>query len=121
MNWRLKMKFKLKETWAKINGWSNYEVSTYGNVRNIKTGKILKPTKHPNGYLAVTLYNNGKSKQLLIHILVAKAFLPDTGLNPDGSIMVGHHQVNHRDECKTNNNLLNLEWCDSKYNNYYRR
>ena len=113
------MRFKLKETWAKINGWPNYEVSTYGNVRNVKTRKMLKPFKAGNGYLQVELFNNGKSRYMKIHILVAKAFLPDTGRNPDGTIMIGHHQVNHRDECKTNNNLLNLEWCDSKYNNYY--
>ena len=115
------MRFKLKETWKQIKGFPNYEVSTYGNVRNVKTGKILKPfieTKQ-KPYLRVELFNNGKGNKLFVHVLVAKAFLPDTGRNPDGSIMVGHHQVNHRDECKTNNNLLNLEWCDSKYNNYY--
>ena len=113
------MKFKLKETWAKINGWPNYEVSTYGNVKNVKTKKILKPFKNLRGYLQVELFNNGKGHKLFVHVLVAKAFLPDTGRNPDGTIMVGHHQVNHRDECKTNNNLLNLEWCDNKYNSYY--
>ena len=114
------MRFKLKETWKAIKGFPNYEVSTYGNVRNIKTNKILKPfLRNNSGYLAVHLFNNGKYQTLFVHVLVAKAFLPDTNKNPDGTIMVGHHQVNHRDECKTNNNLLNLEWCDNKYNNYY--
>ena len=113
------MRFKLKETWAKINGWPNYEVSTYGNVRNVKTGKILKQRITPKGYLHVRLCNNKKSQEGYIHILVAKAFLPDTGRNPDGTIMVGYHQINHRDENKENNNVLNLEWCDSKYNLNY--
>ena len=113
------MRFKLKETWAKIKGFPNYEVSTYGNVRNVKTGKILKPHKTPCDYLQFKLFNNGKSQKLYIHVLVAKSFLPDTGLNPDGTIMIGHHQVNHRDENKENNNVLNLEWCDCKYNLNY--
>ena len=113
------MKFKLKETWKVIKGFPNYEVSTYGNVRNIKTKKMLKPFKNNYGYLQVQLFNNGKSQKLFVHVLVSKAFLPDTGRNPDGTIMIGHHQVNHRDECKINNNLLNLEWCDSRYNNYH--
>ena len=113
------MKFKLKETWKTIKGFPNYEVSTFGNVRNVKTGRILKPNKDKDNYLYVNLYNNGKFQSIKIHVLVTKAFLPDTGRNPDGTIMVGHHQVNHRDECKTNNNLLNLEWCDSKYNMNY--
>ena len=115
------MKFKLKETWKTINGFPDYEVSTYGNVRNIKTGKILKPfiKNKQQSYLKVNLYNNGKSKRLYVHVLVAKAFIPDTGHNPDGTLMVGHHQVNHRDENKQNNNVLNLEWTDYKYNLAY--
>lgn len=113
------MKFKLKETWKTINGFPNYEVSTYGNVRNVKTGKMLKPFKTGRGYLSVRLFNNGKDYQLYVHVLVAKAFLPDTGHNPDGTIMVGHHEVNHKDENKQNNNVLNLEWTDYKYNLAY--
>ena len=117
------MKFKLKETWKAIKGFPNYEVSTFGNVRNVKTKKMLKlyVRNQKSGYLAVRLFNNGKNYQLFVHVLVAKAFLPDTGHNPDGTLMKGYHQVNHRDECKTNNNLLNLEWCDSKYNNHYSK
>ena len=115
------MRFKLKETWKTINGFSDYEVSTYGNVRNVKTGKILKPfiKNKQKPYLRVQLFNNGKSQFLYVHVLVAKAFLPDNGRNPDGTIMVGHHQVNHRDENKQNNNVLNLEWTDYKYNLAY--
>ena len=113
------MKFKLKETWKVIKGFPNYEVSTFGNVRNVKTGKMLKQNKRPNGYLAVHLYNNGKKQILSVHVIVAKTFLPGTGKNPDGSIMVGHHEVNHRDENKQNNNLLNLEWTDRNYNLAY--
>ena len=115
------MRFKLKETWKVIKGFPNYEVSTYSNIRNAKTGKILKPiikNKQQN-YLRVNLYNNGKVHHLYVHVLVARAFIPDTGRNPDGSIMVGHHQVNHRDENKQNNNVLNLEWTDYKYNLAY--
>ena len=113
------MKFKLKETWKVINGFPDYEVSTYGNVRNAKTGNILKPIKNSRGYLHVKLFNNKKSQKLYVHVLIAKAFLPDTSHNPNGTLMIGHHQVNHRDENKRNNNLLNLEWCDCKYNLNY--
>ena len=115
------MRFKLKETWKAIKGFPNYEVSTYGNVRNIKTKKMLKPFVRykQKPYLTVELFNNGKGHKLYVHVLVAKAFLPDTNKNPDGTIMVGHHQVNHRDENKQNNNVLNLEWTDYKYNLAY--
>ena len=46
----------------------------------------------------------------LIHRLVAQTFLP----NP-----LNLPQLNHKDECKSNNIVSNLEWCDAKYNNNY--
>ena len=39
------------ETFVKIEGFDNYEVSNLGKVRNIKSGRILKPSLGNNGYL----------------------------------------------------------------------
>lgn len=102
----------MTEIWRDIKGYENlYKVSNLGNIISLKTNKILKPNKGSNGYLLVHLYNNGiRSKHLLIHRLVAEAFLP----NPNN-----YPQVNHKDENVSNNNVNNLEWCDSKYNNNY--
>jgi hypothetical protein len=32
----------MEETFRKIDGYENYEISDHGNVRNTKTGRILK-------------------------------------------------------------------------------
>ena len=45
------------ETYANITGFSNYQVSNYGNVKIVKTGKILKPGSS-RGYLYVILTDN---------------------------------------------------------------
>ena len=101
------------EIWCPIKGYENlYEVSDQGRVKSLKFGKerILKPGSDKDGYLIVGLCKNGEKKNLLVHRLVAKTFIP----NPDNL-----PEVNHKDEDKTNNKVSNLEFCDSKYNNNY--
>lgn len=105
--------------WREIDGFPNYMVSNTGEIKSLnynKTGKekVLIPHKLSNGYLGINLYDNDKkSCYLLIHRLVAQAFLP----NPNGCRI-----INHKDENRSNNSVNNLEWCSHKYNlNYGNR
>ncbi len=41
----------------------DYEISDKGEVKNIKTGRILKPDILKYGHLQVILYKNGNCKQ----------------------------------------------------------
>nr|DAM93111.1 MAG TPA: homing endonuclease [Caudoviricetes sp.] len=101
-----------KETWKPIADYVGlYEVSSEGRVRNVKTGKILKPKNNRRGYLFVGLYKNGAVKNRYIHRLVAQAFIP----NNDQSKTL----INHKDENPRNNSVANLEWCTYKYNANY--
>lgn len=96
------------EEWKIIDGYENYAVSNKGNVKNITTNKILKPGDNGKGYLHVALYNDEHiGKTIMIHRLVAKAFIPNPKNLP---------QVNHIDECKHNNCVENLEWITSEDN-----
>lgn len=100
-----------KETWKPVVGYEGlYEVSSEGRVRNVKTGRILKPGNNGRGYLYVCLYKNGAVKNHCLHRLVAQAFIQNPNKLPE---------VNHKDEIRTNNNLDNLEWCTYKYNANY--
>lgn len=106
------------EVWRDVVGYEGlYKVSDRGNVYSVKRvdsrgvkrgGIILKPRYNRDGYLTVDLCKNGVPKRKSIHRLVAEVFTP----NPNGL-----PQVNHIDEVKDNNNVDNLEWCTSKYNN----
>lgn len=93
-----------EEIWKDVVGFSNYEVSDQGRVRN-KTTKQIRSFSYNHGYPQVDLYPGQKTRT--IHRLVADAFL-------------GEHpgmQVNHIDGDKNNNCLSNLEWCTSSENN----
>ena len=88
-----------REKWKSVNGFANYEISSCGRVRNATTERILKPRTRRDGYLDVGLSKNGTSKRLLIHRLVAEAFID----NPEGKRCVDHIDSNRK-----NNNCENL-------------
>lgn len=63
------------EIWRPVNCAWEYEVSNQGNVRNKRTGRILKP--YPNNHTGrpqVTLTDAGYRITRPIHLLVEEAF-----------------------------------------------
>lgn len=66
------------ELWREVPDYPNYEVSSYGRIRNVSRGNILQHCKGdaPNFY-RVALWREGVPKYIGVHRIVAKAFLPD--------------------------------------------
>ncbi|AKF12742.1 HNH endonuclease [Sinorhizobium phage phiM7] len=95
------------EIWKPVTGFELYEVSNHGRIRNLKSNKILK-TSVRDRYVRVNLYQNGTSKTVLVHRLVAEVFLP----NHDSFA----NDVNHIDGNKANNHVSNLEWTTREEN-----
>lgn len=50
------------EIWKTITDYPNYQVSNYGNVKNIRFNRILKCTITPYGYNVRFGYSNDKIK-----------------------------------------------------------
>lgn len=114
----------MNEEWRDIPGYEGkYQVSNLGQVksctrtRNGKKGtiaivkeRVLKLKTDKDGYKEVALSLDGKLKYYRVHRLVAMAFIP----NP-----LNLPLINHKDENPANNNVDNLEWCDSSYNSRY--
>lgn len=113
----------MQEIWKDVYNYEGYyQVSNLGRVRSLDRiiprgykqtnlkGKILNLNKNNSGYLYVNLCVNNIRNKVLVHRLVAQMFIP----NP-----LKLNCVNHKDENKLNNSVVNLEWCDYKYNNNY--
>lgn len=86
-----------------IKGYEGlYAITDEGQVYSYQNKRFLTPAKCGNGYLKVILCRGKEDhKNLMIHRLVAEAFIP----NPDEKLT-----VNHIDGNKQNNVVSNLEW-----------
>lgn len=93
----------MKIKWKTVDDHPNYEVNRLGAIRHRVTQKELKPYDDGSGYLRVKL--DGCNCRL--HILIAKAFIP----NPDNLPIVNHKRGKKHD-CRASQ----LEWVTQSEN-----
>lgn len=89
------------EIYKDIDGYEDYQITSWGRVFNKKTGKFVYQEIHDKGYLRVDLFNDMGRKHMKVHRLVAQAFIPNPWNKP---------QINHIDGNNQNNSISNLEW-----------
>lgn len=99
--------------------YNNYEISNYGNYRNIKTKKILKPHISGNYYYAnINIYNKELNikqvKKERINKLVALYFIPIPDKYKDTDI--NNLVIDHIDGNKQNNYYKNLQYITIREN-----
>ena len=91
------------EVWRDIKDTNGkYQVSDWGNVRNVKSGECLMPALTNSGFLMVSLcISPEKNSVKNVHILVAQTFIP----NP-----YNLREIAHVDGDSFNNHMDNLMW-----------
>lgn len=115
------MRMFVQEIWKDVFGYiGSYQVSNFGRVKSLKRvtfdGRLLKERtlkldSSNQNYYRVHLCKDSKHRTLLVHRLVAKAFISNFESKPE---------VNHIDGDKENNKVENLEWCTHKENHVHR-
>lgn len=83
-----------------------YAATSCGKIWSYRRKIFLKPSL-ANGYAIVGLRKDDKQKTWKVHRLVALAYIDNPENKPE---------VNHKDGCRTNNCVNNLEWVTSKEN-----
>ena len=101
-----------EEVWKIIEEFPCYSISNYGKVINNKTNKLKTFSVGKEGYPYFSFWKNKKQYCRKLHVLLARAFIP----NPEN-----FPQVNHIDGNKKNFSLENLEWVTAKENNIHAR
>lgn len=91
--------------WKQIEDFQ-YEVSNEGEIRNMKTGRLLKGSLDSSGYLQVELRKDGKRYIFSKHRLVAIAFVEG-----DKTLTVDHINCD-----KTDNRAENLRFISREEN-----
>ena len=88
------------EFWKTLRDFPGYEGSNKGNIRNVKTQRVLKPCTDKTGRPSVTLRKNGKQRSAKVHKVIAETFLSERpGMD-----------IRHKDNNLSNNRADNLEW-----------
>lgn len=98
------------DLFVKAKGFDNYSVCSNGDVIHIPTMSVLKKYINSSGYETVSMKSNNKKwKPVMVHQLMAVCFLNH---KPNGQTIV----VDHIDNDKTNNNLINLQLITQREN-----
>jgi len=95
------------EEWVNLDylGFSDYSVSNYGEIRNDRTGRIIRHSENQSKTYKVGMIHSNTKRQvtLSVAVIAANAFLPeppnerfDTPINLDGD--------------RSNNRADNLMW-----------
>lgn len=98
----------VKIEWKKLDGYSKYELSNNGLVRNVNSGQLVEGSIK-EGYVHVSLYpdNGNKHRPIRLHRLIGLLFC---------EMKDGCKIVNHLDGNKLNNHFSNLEWTTAREN-----
>ena len=89
----------MAEKWKRIAFFNDYEVSSFGNIKNTSTNKMIRKTVNNKGHVVVTLWKNGAvSNTYHVCRLVANAFV----YKSKSRMNIIHIDNNYQNNCVAN-------------------
>jgi uncharacterized protein YerC len=85
-----------------------YAACPSGKIYSIRSGKFLNQVQQRTGYYQVTLSQDGKRDNFLVHRIIAMCFIERKD--------EAQNQVNHKSGNKADNSIGNLEWMTCQEN-----
>ncbi len=101
----------MEEVWAIIKDFPEYKISSYGQIVNLSTGKLLRQSFTTQGALKVGLVVGGKQFTRSVKVLVAEAFVGGQSKTFDTPIHLDGNQQN----TWANNLMWRPRWFAWKY------
>ena len=104
---------QLHEEWKDIPNYEGiYQASSLGRIKRVRGSycshdRLVRQFKNSRGYFKVILSKGDKTKNHLVHRIIAEVFVD----NP-----FGYTVVNHINMVQDDNRATNLEWCTQKMN-----
>lgn len=96
---------EIEEEWKVISGFSKYESSNLGYVRNNNNKRLLKESICDGYYMYTIINDDKKRKKLLAHRITALTWIPNEENKPT---------VDHINRIRNDNRAVNLRWSTFK-------
>lgn len=103
----------MSEAWKLLKDYPNYMISDRGNVKNIKTDRIINKTYQKSGHTIVCLSNKGKIRTIGVARLMLETFKPRENTSTLSVVF--------KDNDKRNCILDNIEWSEEGYINRHKK
>lgn len=95
--------------WRPVRDHPNYAVSEYGDIINISTRRLIKPTQNSFGYPQTRMFTEGVKYQPHVHSVVFWAFNPKINKITD-------YEIDHIDRNVLNSHYSNLQYITKEEN-----
>lgn len=103
----------MSETWKQLKDYPNYIISDKGNVKNIKTDRLINKAYQKSGHTIVCLSNKGKIRTIGVARLILETFKPREN--------TAKLSILFKDDDKRNCTLDNIDWSEEEYINRHKK